>query len=138
MNPVSRDSTRAAVQFPIDGHEGENRTMSLQDRLRWKEWADSLRQTMMAQLTGHVTKSVDEIRKETATDKSASVLGTQRFWKACQAGTGTNNTLSKAGFELEFEPNAEGKIETVTFQLNKTWKAIMKRASDRRTAEGSI
>ncbi len=106
--------------------------MSVRDKVRWKEWADGLRQKMMAQLIPHVTKSVQEIVEETATEKPASVLGTQRFWKACQAGTGTNDTLSKAGFEIEFEANAEGKVETVTLQLNDTWKAIMKRVLDRR------
>ena len=105
--------------------------MSVRDNVRWKDWADGLRQTLMAQMTPQVTKSIEEIIKETATEKSASVLGTQRFWKACQAGT--NNTLSTAGFEIEFESNEEGKVETVTLQLNKTWKAIMKRVLDRST-----
>ena len=106
--------------------------MSVRDKVRWKEWADDLRQTMMAELTPYVTKSVEEIIKETATEKSASVLGTQKFWKACQAGKGTNDTLSKAGFEIEFESNAEGKVATVTLHLNDTWKAIMQRVLDRR------
>ncbi len=106
--------------------------MSVRDKVRWKEWADGLRQTMMADLTPHVTKSVEEIIKETATEISSSVLGTQKFWIDCQAGKGTNDTLSKAGFEIEFESNAEGKVATVTFQINDTWKAIMQRVLDRR------
>ncbi len=106
--------------------------MSAGDKVRWKEWADALRQTMMEHLTPHVTKSVEDIIKETATEKPASVLGTQRFWKACQAGEGTNDTLAKAGFEIEFESNTEGKVDTVTLQLNDTWKAIMQRVLDRR------
>ena len=106
--------------------------MSVRDKLRWKEWADGLRQTMMADLTPHVKKSVEEIIEETATEKSASVVGTQKFWKAFQTGTGTNDTLLKAGFEIEFESNAEGKVATVTLQLNDTWKAIMQRVLDRR------
>ena len=105
--------------------------MTVRDKVRWKEWADGLRQTMMAHLTPHVTKSVEEILRETATDKSASVLGTPKFWKACQAGKGTNDTLSKAGFEIEFESNADGKVDTVKLQLNDTWKAIMQRVLDR-------
>ncbi len=106
--------------------------MSVGDKVRWKEWADGLRQTMMADLTPHVKKSVVEIIKETATEISSSVLETQEFWKACQAGKGTNDTLSKAGFEIEFGPNAEGKVDTITLQLNDTWKAIMQRVLDRR------
>jgi len=106
--------------------------MSVRDKVRWREWADDLRQTMMAELTRHVTKSIEEIIEETATEKSASVLGTQKFWKACQVGKGTNDTLSKAGFEIEFESNAEGKVDTVTLQLNDTWTAIVQRVLDRR------
>ncbi len=106
--------------------------MSVRDKVRWKEWADGLRQTMMADLTLQVTKTIEEIIEETATEKPSSVLGTQRFWKACQAGKGTNDTLSKAGFEIEFGSNAEGKVDTVTLQLNGTWKAIMQRVLDRR------
>jgi hypothetical protein len=107
--------------------------MSVRDNVRWKDWADGLRQAMMARLTPQVTKSIAEISKETATEKSATVLVTQKFWKACQAGTGTNDTLSRAGFEIEFESNEAGKVETVTLQLNEKWKAIMKRVLDRST-----
>jgi len=106
--------------------------MSVRDKARWKEWADGLRQAMMSELTPNVTKSVQDIINETGTDKSESVLGTTKFWQACQAATGTNDTLSKAGFEIEFEANAEGKVDTVTLRLNETWKAIMQRVLDRR------
>ena len=106
--------------------------MSVRDKVRWKTWADDLRQTMMTDLTAQVTKSVEEIIEETATEKSPTVLGTQRFWKSCQTGKGTNDTLSKAGFEIEFGPNDEGKVDTVTLQLNGTWRAIMQRVLDRR------
>jgi hypothetical protein len=104
----------------------------VREKARWREWADELRQTMMADLTPHVTKSIDEIIQETETQKSASVLGTERFWKACQVGEGANDMLSKAGFEIEFAANAEGRVDTVTLQLNATWKAIMQRVLDRR------
>jgi hypothetical protein len=105
--------------------------MTIRDKVRWKEWAEELRQTMMAELTPEVTKSVEEIIRETATDKSSTVLGTPRFWKSCQAGKGTNDTLSKAGFIIEFGPNAEGRVDTVTLQLNATWTDIMQRVLDR-------
>jgi len=106
--------------------------MTVRDKVRWREWADGLRQTMMSELTPHVTKSVEDIINETSTEKSPSVLGTPKFWKACQAGKGTNDTLSKAGFEIEFESNDEGKVEAVTLQLNDTWRSIMQGVLDRR------
>ncbi len=107
--------------------------MLVREKARWKEWADELRQDMMSHLTPHVTKSVEDIVKETATEqKSASALETMKFWKSAQAGTATNDTLSKAGFEIEFESNADGKVDSVTLQLNDTWRAILQGVLDRR------
>ena len=92
-----------------------------------------LRQEMMSGLTPQVTKSVDSITKETGTVKSPSVLCSRRFWSSCQAAQGSNDALVKAGFEIEFEPNEEREVDTVTLRLNDTWKAIMQRVMDRRT-----
>ncbi len=107
--------------------------MSVQDKTRWRTWADRLRQEMMSGLTPQVTKSVDSITKETGTVKSPSVLCSRRFWSSCQAAQGSNDALVKAGFEIEFEPNEEREVDTVTLRLNDTWKAIMQRVIDRRT-----
>ncbi len=106
--------------------------MSVRDKKRWTEWADRLRQEMMAELTPRVTRSVARIIEETGTDKSPSVLRSRQFWNACQSGKGPNDTLVKAGFEIEFEPNEESEIDTVTLRLNDKWKAIMQRVLDRR------
>ena len=46
---------------------------------------------------------------------------------------GIDGELVKAGFEIEFEPNEEREVDTVTLRLNDTWKAIMQRVMDRRT-----
>ena len=86
----------------------------------------------MGDLSPQVTKSVDEIIEETGTDKSPTALHSRRFWNACQAGEGPNDTMVKAGFEVEFEPNEKNEIDTVTLQLNDTWKSIMQRVLDRR------
>lgn len=106
--------------------------MSVRDKVRWREWADELRQTMMTDLTQEVTKTVSAILEETETEKPASVVVTPRFWKSCQAGKIPNDTLLKAGFELEFEANSEGQVDAVTLRLNDTWKTIMQRVVDRR------
>jgi hypothetical protein len=108
--------------------------MSVRDNARWRDWADRLRQQMMSGLTPQVTKSVDRITEETGTNKPQSVLRSRRFWNACQAGDGLNDTLVKAGFEIDFEPNDKSEIDTVTFRLNDTWKAIMQRVLDRRAS----
>ena len=91
-----------------------------------------MRQTMMTELTTSVTKSVSQIIEETATEKSVSVLETHRFWKTLQDGKGANDTLLRAGFQIEFTTNEEGKVDTVTLQLNDTWTAILQRVLDRR------
>jgi hypothetical protein len=106
--------------------------MSVRDKTRWREWAERLRQEMMSALTPQVTKSVDTITEEIGTDKSPSVLHSSRFWSSCQTAQGTNDTLVKAGFEIEFEPNDESEVDLVTLRLNGTWKAIMQGVLDRR------
>lgn len=106
--------------------------MSVRDKTRWREWAERLRQEMMTALTPEVTKSVDTITEETGTDKSPSVLHSRRFWTSCQTAQGSNDTLVKAGFEVEFQPNEESEVELVTLRLNGTWRAIMQRVLDRR------
>ena len=106
--------------------------MSARDKTRWKEWADSLRQEMMSELTPQVTKTVESITVETGTEKSPTVLRSQRFWNAIQAGKGPNDTLVKAGFEIEFEANDAREIEMVTLRLNETWKSILQGVLDRR------
>ncbi len=106
--------------------------MSVRDKTRWREWAERLRQEMMSGLTPQVTKSVDTITEEIGTDKSPSVLHSSRFWSSCQAAQGANDTLVKAGFEIEFEPNDESEVDEVTLRLNGTWKAIMQGVLDRR------
>lgn len=106
--------------------------MLVRDKKRWREWADQLRQEMMSELTSQVTKSVHTITRETETEKSPSVVRSRQFWNAFQAGKGSDDTLVKAGFEIEFEPNEKGEIDSVTLRLNGTWQAIMQRVLDRR------
>ena len=56
---------------------------------------------------GAIDTACDKIRssnRQINRNGEASVCpGAQRFWKAWQAGAPTNDTLSKAGFEIEFE-----------------------------------
>ncbi len=101
------------------------------DQKRWKEWADQLRQVMMSDRVGKVTKSVAEITQETGTEKSATTLQSPRFWNSCRDAEGSCGALSKAGFDVSFTPNAAGKVEVVTLQLNGNWQAILQRVLDR-------
>ncbi len=106
--------------------------MSVQEKTRWKKWADHLRQEMMTSLTSEVTKSVASITAETSTTKAESTLQGARFWKACQQGKSPNDFLSVAGFEIDFEQDDERKVHEVTLRLNRTWMEIMQRVLDRK------
>ena len=106
--------------------------MSVQEKTRWKKWADHLRQEMMTSLTSEVTKSVATITTETSTTKAESTLNGARFWKACQQGKSPNDVLSVAGFEIDFEQDDERKVREVTLRLNQTWMEILQRVLDRK------
>lgn len=110
----------------------ERMHMSVQEKTRWKSWADCLRQEMMTSLTAEVTKSVDTITTETATTKAESTLHSVRFWKACQAGKSPNDALSSAGFLIDFEQDDGRKVSEVTLRLNQTWMEILQRVLDRK------
>ncbi|MCA9142292.1 MAG: hypothetical protein H6821_15425 [Planctomycetaceae bacterium] len=108
--------------------------MSVQEKTRWKNWADELRQEMMSSLTEEVTRSVASITSETATTKSESSLRSVRFWRACQAGDSPNDFLAKAGFEIEFQEDDDRNVQEVTLRLNKTWKTILDRVLERKNS----
>jgi hypothetical protein len=102
------------------------------DQKRWKDWADNLRQEMMAAKVSEVTKTVAQISLETMTDKSTNTLQSPKFWNACILGEVSHATLTRAGFELSYVPNGAGKVEIVTFRLNASWQAILQSVLDRK------
>lgn|SRR5690606_28156965 len=106
--------------------------MSVQEKVRWKNWADRLRQEMMTGLEPEVTRTVQSIASETATTKAESTLHSVRFWKACQAGKSPNDALTTAGFEIDFQPTDERSVQQVTLRLNPTWMSILQRVLDRK------
>ena len=108
--------------------------MTVQEKKRWKEWADDLRQEMMVSRTTDVTKSVDDIVAATATTKGEKTVRSERFWLAYQAGVSPNEVLTKAGFEIEFETDDDRRVEKVTLRLNQTWRNILQRALSRQNA----
>lgn len=108
--------------------------MSVQEKTRWKNWADGLRQKMMASLNPEVTKSVDEIVTETSTIKSESTVRSERFWRACQLGESPNDVLARAGFEIEFRQDESRHVREVTLRLNQTWMSILSQVIDRKKA----
>ena len=108
--------------------------MTVQEKTRWKNWADCLRKEMMTNLTAEVTKSVEAITSETATTKSESTLRSVRFWRACQSGKSPNDFLARAGFEIEFQQDEARNVREVTLRLNQTWMTILHGVLDRKKA----
>ena len=106
--------------------------MAGQEKVRWKNWADDLRQEMMTSLTAEVTKSVDAIAAETATDKVESTLRSVRFWESCQSGKSPNDFMAKAGFDIEFQQDEARHVREVTLRLNETWRTILHGVLDRK------
>jgi len=109
--------------------------MTVSEKTLWKNWADGLRQEMMANLTAKVTKSVEDITSESATTKAESTLRSVRFWKACQVGKSPNDFLATAGFEIEFQQDESRHVREVTLRLNKSWMTILQRVLDREKAK---
>ena len=105
--------------------------MTVSEKNRWETWAVDLRQAMMRALEPRVTKSVSQILEETGTDKTDSVMRSKRFWTSCQAGKSPNGVIKSAGFEIDFDPNGDGEVDSVTLRLNDRWKGIMQRVIDR-------
>lgn len=103
--------------------------MSVQEKSRWKKWADQLRQEMMTSRTPEVTKSITEISTETGTTKALSTLVGARFWTSCQQGVAPNDVLVIAGFEVAFSLGQDSKVAEVTLKLNRTWMEILERAA---------
>jgi len=108
--------------------------MTVQEKTRWKTWADGLRQEMMTSFTEEVTRSVESITSETETTRAESSLRSARFWRACQVGDSPNDVFAKAGFEIEFEQDDERNVTEVTLRLNKTWMSILQQVLERRRA----
>ncbi len=103
----------------------------LSDKARWKKWADCLRQEMMVALTPQVTKSIDSIAEETGTTKAKKTLKSLAFWRSCQSGAKSNDSLVAAGFEIEFQEDNDRSVSAVTLKLNATWLSIMQKVLDR-------
>jgi hypothetical protein len=107
--------------------------MSVQEKSRWKQWADSLRQEMMTSLTPEVSKSVEAIATEVTTTKSEQTWRSERFWRSCQVGASPNDFFKDAGFEIEFQARDQ-RVGEVTLRLNGTWMTILQRVIDRQRA----
>ena len=92
----------------------------------WVEWAEKLRINMMSNKLPKVVKSTADIHCETGTHEPLANVQSRGFWNSCQRGIQDWDALTKAGFVLEFEPNVDGKVDSVTFKLNDSWLAIMR------------
>ena len=86
----------------------------------WVEWPRDAAVHMMTNKLPEIVKPTHDIHCETGTHESLRSLQSQGFWNSCQRGVTDWDTLTKAGFVLDFVPTANGKVESVTFQLDET------------------
>lgn len=91
----------------------------------WKDWAVQLRMTLIHQKTTQVTKTVEEVFDEVGTDEPFGNLQSHGFWNAVRNHIKDWDTLHEAGFEVDFERNAVGRVEQVTFQLDESWRSLL-------------
>lgn len=91
----------------------------------WKNWGEKLRQRMMRQKCVSVTLPVEQVYEEVGTDEPFANLQTYSFWNSCRNHVQYWDTLYKAGIEVDFDTNAQGKVDEVSFSLNETWRSLM-------------
>lgn len=95
----------------------------------WKDWTVRLRIEMMRSRTLEVTKTIDEIAAETGTDESIENLRSFGFWNAGRLAKKDWDTIPRNGLDIGFDTNAYGKVDQVTFSLNESWQAVLRRNS---------
>jgi hypothetical protein len=91
----------------------------------WKDWGIRLRMRMMRQRTPEVTLPIRQIYDEVGTDEPFENVTSYGFWNSCRRHIDAWNTLFKQGIEVDFEVNAEGKVNEVTFMLNESWQSLL-------------
>jgi hypothetical protein len=91
----------------------------------WKNWGEDLRVRMMRQKVASVTLPVEQIYQEVGTGEPFANLQKYSFWNSCRNHIPYWDTLHKAGIEVDFEINARGEVDEVTFSLNETWRWLM-------------
>ena len=80
---------------------------------------------MMTHKLPELTKATSDIHAESGTQEALATLKSKGFWNSCKRGITDWDALTKAGFDLDFSPDADGKVESVSFRLNEKWLAIM-------------
>ena len=91
----------------------------------WKDWGIRLRMRMMQQRTVEVTLPVEHIYEEVGFGGPFEDLRGYGYWNSCRRHVEYWDTLFKQGIEVDFETNAEGKVDEVTFKLNENWRSLM-------------
>lgn len=100
----------------------------------WKDWTIALRKRMYRERSPETTLTIDEVAEGLGADPSEGI-SSKRFWNVCREGTGKFDTIAKQGLLVEFEPTADGSVETVTFRLNATWMDHFQRVRQREVSK---
>ena len=124
---MQRGESRGKLHVTLHGRENDRPRKDTLEKLgRWSsskddDWHDH---------RGHQIGRGHHLRD--GNHEPQNTLRSERFWRACQAGASPNDTLARAGFEIEFQPDKERSVQEVTLRLNETWLTILQGVLDRK------
>jgi hypothetical protein len=80
---------------------------------------------MMRQKRAEITLPIDQVYEEVGFGGPLSDLHSYGYWNACRNHIKDWDTLYKQGIEVDFEVNAQGRVDEVTFRLTESWRSLM-------------
>ena len=97
----------------------------------WVDYATKLQKEMYRRQCFELTFPVETIQSDSGTDETLEVLQREGFWNAVRDLKKDWDTLPRKGILVDFEVNADGKIDEVTFRLNETRRDHLQRVIER-------
>lgn len=90
----------------------------------WVEFCVNLRKRMFQEEWFEITLSVEEIHGQSGTDVSLAELRNPGSWNPCRDAKPDFNTAQKNGLNIDFDVEADGKVQFVTFSLDEARRVI--------------
>ena len=97
----------------------------------WVEYADRLRKIMFQQRVFELRIPVETIKEESNSSESLEKLRAPQFWAAVRRKDPVYSTLPDRGVLVDFEPNADGRLDFVLFRLDEDRGQYLQRIIDR-------
>lgn len=97
----------------------------------WVDYAEKLRKAMYGQKCFELQIPVETIHADSGTNESLDALRSAGFWNAVRDRKKDWDTLPRNGILVDFEVNAAGRIDEVTFRLDEKRRAHLQRVIER-------